>query len=58
MFLLQVFVGGLQGFIAAGRTFDDIRDFAVSACYNVTVILGYDGDVICEGIIDNFGPHV
>lgn len=55
---VQLLVGTLQGASAAGLTFDDVRDLAVSVCLNVTVLMGYDGDVICPGIIDNFGPHV
>ena len=51
-------MGTLQASIASGLTFDDVRDFAVEVCKNVTVLLDYDGDVICDGMIDNFGPHV
>ena len=39
-------------------TFDDIRDPAIEVCYNVTAVMGYDGVVMCPGIIDNYGPHV
>ena len=54
----QAFVRGLQAFINQGLEFEDIRDFAVDVCKNVTIDLNYDGEIICDGIIDVFGPHV
>ena len=54
----QTFIRGLQGLINQNRTFDDVRDFAVDVCKNVTVDLNYDGEIICDGMIDVFGPHV
>ena len=57
--MFQIFVTGIQGFIERGLTFDDVRDFAVSVCKNITEnSLDWDGDIICGGIIDVMGPHV
>ena len=54
----QAFVRGLQAFINQGLEFKDIRDFAVDVCKNVTVVLNYDGEIICDGMIDVSGLHV
>ena len=57
--IFQAFVRGIQGFINQGLEFEDVRDFAVEICKNVTVIVkGYDGDIMCDGLIDNYGPPV
>ena len=51
-------MGTIQGFIERGFTFDDIRDEAVVVCYGIVDGMGYNGTVMCDGIIDNYGPHV
>ena len=51
-------MGTLQRLIRQNLTFDDVRDSAVEVCYNVTAAMGYDGVIMCPGIIDNYGPHV
>ena len=55
---MQTAVGTLQALFAAGLTFDDVRDEAVVVCLGVTADQGYNGTLMCDGIIDNYGPHV
>ena len=44
--------------ISEGLTFDDLRDQAITICYGVCDGMGYNGTIMCPGIIDNYGPHV
>ena len=47
----------MKGVLDLGLDFEDIRDIAVDVCYGIVEGV-YHPDLICPGIVDNFGPHV
>ncbi len=42
----------------AGVEFEEVREFAITACKSIMAAEEMDGDVICEPVIDNYGLHV
>lgn len=44
--------------IALGLEYEDIEDVAIEICGNVLEADGYRGDIICPGVVQNYGPHV
>lgn len=41
-----------------GASYETLTELAVEICYNVTDNLGWRGEVICQGMIDNYAPSV
>ena len=50
--------GVLKAAIGAGFTFEDLRNISVAICYELMEDKNWRGDVICEGAVDKWGPHV
>ncbi|ELU16409.1 hypothetical protein CAPTEDRAFT_213629 [Capitella teleta] len=46
----------LQALVKPGNSYEDLKNLTMQLCYEV--VPPYDPDLLCEGALDNYGPHV
>ncbi len=57
-FLLQLAVEMIKLVINLGLEYEDIENIAIEICESLMTDDGYRGDIICPGVVTNYGPHV
>ena len=41
-----------------GKTYEDVKPLLLAVCQTLMTQAKRDGDIICEGVLDNYGPLV
>ena len=56
--LFQIFVDLVRLVINLGLDYEDIEGIAIQVCEVLLAFEGYKGEIICPGVVPNYGPHV
>ena len=56
--LFQIFVDLVRLVINLGLDYEDIEGISIQVCEVLLGFEGYRGDIICPGVVPNYGPHV
>ena len=54
---LQIFVDTVKLFIFLGLEYEDVEAVALEICEDLLAAEGYKGEIICPGVVPNYGPH-
>ncbi len=58
LLIFQFTVNLIRLVINLGLEYEDIEGIAIEVCEVLMQIDGYRGDVLCPGMVMNYGPHV
>ena len=56
--LFQLAVELIKLVIDLGLEYENIETIAIEVCEIIMANEGYRGDIICPGVVPNYGPHV
>ena len=56
--LMQASVSVLQRLVKNGLTYEEAKNATMVICAGVVAVDGWDPELLCEPILDTYGPHV
>ena len=56
--LFQIFVDLVRLVINLSLDYEDIEGISIQVCEVLLEFEGYKGEIICPGVVPNYGPHV